>query len=311
MTQHLLSERMQSTAWFFIPIKIEGHSMQRTIGVAGIQMEIRDGKDHREKMGGWVRKVSRDFPWVELIFFSELCVFGGDPAFAEPIPGPVTDSFCDQAAKYGKWLIPGSLFEKDGNKIYNTTIAISPKGEIKAKYRKLFPWRPIESNNRGSEFCVFDIPGRGRFGLAICYDQWFPEVTRTLAWMGAEVIIHPTMTTTSDRDLELVISQANSIFNQLYFLSVNGVGDGGNGQSIFVNPDGRVLQRAGGTETTLTEILDLGHVTRTREHGTLGLCHPLKELRDFPYEFSIYKEGIAKGEVFKPISHERSRGKTR
>jgi len=139
--------------------------------------------------------------------------------------------------------------------------------------------------------------------VAICYDQWFPEVIRTLAWMGAEVILHPTMTTTSDRVLELVISQANAIFNQLYFLSVNGVRDGGNGQSIFVDPDGRVLQTAGEGETILTEILELDRVTRVREYGTIGLGQTLKELRDFPHEFPIYKEGIACGEVFKKISH--------
>jgi deaminated glutathione amidase len=59
-----------------------------------------------------------------------------------------------------------------------------------------------------------------------------------LAWMGAEVILHPTMTVSSDRVIELTISQANAIFNQLYFLSVNGVAEGGNGRSIFVDPDG-------------------------------------------------------------------------
>jgi predicted amidohydrolase len=276
--------------------------MARNLGVAGIQMEIRDRKDHQTEMARAVKKVSRCFPWVELILFSELCVFGGDPSRAEAIPGPITDTLCDLAAKYGKWLVPGSLYEKDGDFLYNTSVVISPTGEIKAKYRKLFPWRPLETNSRGEDFCVFDIPARGRLGLAICYDQWFPEVIRTLVWMGAEVILHPTMTSTSDRVLELVISQANAIFNQVYFLSVNGLRDGGTGRSIFVNPDGRVLQTAGESETILTEVLDLDHVARTREFGTLGLSQTLKELRDFPYEFPIYKEGVAVGEVFKKLS---------
>ncbi len=275
--------------------------MARTIGVAGIQMEIRNGEDHQKKMARLVKTTSARFPWVELILFSELCVFGGNPSSAEAIPGPVSDSFCNLAAKYGKWLVPGSFYEKDGDHIYNTAVAISPSGKIKVKYRKLFPWRPLETNSRGKEFCVFDIPDLGRFGLAICYDQWFPEVIRSLAWMGAEVILHPTMTTTSDRALELVISQANAIFNQLYFLSVNGVGGGGNGQSIFVDPDGRILQTAGEAEMILTEVLDLDRVTRAREYGTIGLCQTLKELRDFPYEFPIYREGIATGEVYKKM----------
>jgi predicted amidohydrolase len=276
--------------------------MARTLGIAGIQMEVRDGEDHQKKMARLVKKACIYFPWVDIILFSELCAFGGNPSSAESIPGPVTDGFCNLAAKHGKWLVPGSLYEKDGDEIYNTAVAISPTGRIKAKYRKLFPWRPLETNARGSDFSVFDIPDYGRFGLAICYDQWFPEVIRTLAWMGAEVILHPTMTTTSDRVLELVLSQANAIVNQLYFLSVNGVRDGGTGQSVFIDPDGRILQTAGESETILTEVLDLDRVTRARECGTIGLCQTLKELRDFPYEFPIYKEGINTGEVFRRMS---------
>jgi formamidase len=52
-------------------------------------------------------------------------------------------------------------------------------------------------------------------GLAICYDGFFPEVIRQLAWLGAEVVIQPTLTTTSDREAELIAARANAIFNQL------------------------------------------------------------------------------------------------
>jgi predicted amidohydrolase len=99
----------------------------------------------------------------------------------------------------------------------------------------------LERSDPGEEFCVFDIPGKGRCGLCICYDQWFPEVVRSLTWMGAEVIFCPTATYTSDRSLELVLAQANAGVNQVYFLNVNGVGGGGIGQSIFVDAEGRVL----------------------------------------------------------------------
>ncbi len=151
----------------------------------------------------------------------------------------------------------------------------------------------------GDEFCVFDVPDVGRFGLCICYDMWFPEVSRTLAWMGAEVIIQPTMTPTSDRELELVMSRANAIFNQTYFISLNGVGPYGGGRSQIIDPDGRILQRAGDHETILTEIIDLDHVQRTREFGTIGLAQTLKQIRDSGHKFPVYqntaiaKEGFA------------------
>src|SRR3546814_15872708 len=65
----------------------------------------------------------------------------------------------------------------------------------------MFPFAPYERGVApGSEFVVFDVPGAGRFGVSICYDMWFPETTRSLPRLGAEVILHPTLTNTIDRD---------------------------------------------------------------------------------------------------------------
>lgn len=265
------------------------------------------------KMGDAVTQIARNFPWVQLVMFHELVVSGlvqfvptEQPDTwrknAQPIPGPLTESLCAIARQTKKWLVPGSMYELDGEALYNTALAISPEGEIVAKYRKLFPWMPFEAGTAaGKEFCVFDIPGAGRFGLCICYDQWFPEVARSLTWLGAEVILQPTMTPTSDRALELVVSQANAIFNQCYFVGVNGVGPYGGGKSLIVDPDGRVLQQAGDHETILTEILDLDHVTRTREYGNIGMTQTLKQLRDSGHQFPIYQHGVAQGEGFKKL----------
>jgi predicted amidohydrolase len=189
------------------------------------------------------------------------------------------------------------MYELDGDKLYNTALVISPQGEMIRKYRKMFPWLPYEDAvTPGDEFCVFDIPDVGRFGLCICYDMWFPEVVRTLVWQGAEVILQPTLTPTSDRELELVMCRANALFNQCYFISVNGVGTWGGGRSTMIDPDGRILQEASTNQTLLTEMIDLDHVTRTREFGTIGLAQTLKQLRDSDHTFPIYEDGkLAKG----------------
>jgi predicted amidohydrolase len=125
---------------------------------------------------------------------------------------------------------------------------------------------------------------------------WFPEVSRQLAWMGAEVILQPTLTPTSDRELELVMARANALFNQCYFVSVNGIGPWGGGRSTIIDPDGRVMQEASTNQTFMTEILDLDHTRRTREFGTLGLAQTLKQLRDSGQRFPLYEDGnLAKG----------------
>jgi predicted amidohydrolase len=50
----------------------------------------------------------------------------------------------------------------------------------------------------GGEFVVFDLPEVGRIGVSICYETWCPEVARHLSWMGAEVILQPTLTPTAE-----------------------------------------------------------------------------------------------------------------
>jgi formamidase len=126
-------------------------------------------------------------------------------------------------------------------------------------------------------------------------------VARSLTWLGAEVILQPTLTTTPDRALELVVSQANAIFNQCYFVGLNAVSVYGGGYSLIVDPDGRVIQQTGANETILIETLDLDQVTRAREYGNLGMAQTLKQLRDSNQKFPIYSEGVAQGAGFKKL----------
>jgi len=275
--------------------------MSRYFGVAGIQMNILRGQDNSRAMIHRLKTVSLLFPWVDMVIFSELCSSGLSSDPAQQIPNPTLDQFCQWASDNNKWLVPGSFSEKHNGKIYNTAVVISPEGKIEAKYRKIFPWAPLETSDPGDSFCVFDIPRKGRFGICICYDIWFPEVIRNLAWLGAEAIICPTGTYTSDRAQEIVLCQANAICNQVYVLNVNGAGGGGVGKSVFVDPEGHVLQESGESDTILTEIIDLDLVSRVREYGTLGLCQPWKNLRDFDGTFPMYAGDIKKGPIFQQL----------
>lgn len=267
--------------------------MRRELGIAGIQMAPVpwDPAATLERMAERVAQVAATFPWVDLILFPELApsavapfAAGSERGYqervAEPIPGPTSQRFADLAARYRLWLVPGSLYERDGDRIYNTSVVLSPEGNLVARYRKLFPWRPYEHTEPGDRLCTFDIPGAGRLGLCICYDLWFPEVCRGLALSGAEVILHPSLTHTVDRPQEQVVARASAIANQAYLIDVNALAPAGGGLSIFVGPNGRDLQTAGQWECVLTEVLDLDLVASVRCTGTLGLNHVLKQLRD-------------------------------
>lgn len=249
--------------------------------IAGLQLSLPKGNSlsYIEKA---VANTRKKYPWVDMIVLSELCSFGPETKYAEPLPG-VTENFYRHLAKeHGIWLIPGSLFEKRDDKIFNTTSVINPKGEVVDRYRKIYPFYPYEKGvTSGDRFVVFDVPG-GRIGLAICYDLWFPEVSRELSCRGAEVILYPTLTGTIDRPQELVLAQATAIQQQSYVFSINASGDYGNGQSIVVDPEGKVLYQAKNDEEIMPLEIDFSHVRRVRERGTCHLGQTLKSFRDNP-----------------------------
>ena len=118
--------------------------------------------------------------------------------------------------------------------------------------------------------------------------MWFPETVRTLAVMGAEVILHPTMTGTIDREIELSIVRAMAAVNQCYFFDINGLDSGGIGRSTICGPDGRVLYQAGSTEEIIPIEIDLERVKQSREKGVMRLGQPLKSFRDHIGDFNIY-----------------------
>jgi predicted amidohydrolase len=261
----------------------------KPFSIAGIQMPVSAIQSNVPLMKIKLDVLMNVFPWVQMVVFSELCAFGPLKKHAQPFPNKVEADFQALAKKYGIWLIPGSIFQKKGEEILNTATVINPQGEIVGRYSKMFPFYPYEEGvTGGGEFLIWDVPEVGRFGMSICYDMWFPETSRTMAVKGVEVIIHPTLTGTLDRDIELSIVKATAAINQCYVIDVNGLGSGGIGRSIFCDPDGRVLCQAGPTDQMMPVEIDMELVRARRERGILGLGQPLKSFRDSPVHFDIY-----------------------
>ena len=148
-------------------------------------------------------------------------------------------------------------------------MVFNPSGNLVASYRKVFPWRPYEAWSSGHEFAVFDMPGTGRAGLSICYDAWFPESTRSVAWLGAEFVVNVVKTIGADRKQERVLAQANAIVNQVFMLQrqrrrpdrhrrIDRVRSGGDGYRLTCPPLSPGVLRVD---------LDLDAVTRVREQS--------------------------------------------
>lgn len=250
-----------------------------------------------------VAETLAEHPGIELLVYPELHLFDalGDDETARtdalresavPLDGAFVRELGAVARAAGTWLVPGSICERGpGGELFNTALVFDSEGALVASYRKIFPWRPFEPYDPGDRFVVFDLPGAGRIGISICYDAWFPEVTRHLAWMGAELVVNIVKTTTPDRAQEVVLAHANSIVNQTFTLSVNCAGPDGRGRSLLVDPEGATLAELEDDRSgTFVFRIDLDQVTRVRRVGTAGTNRIWEQLRadDVPIALPLY-----------------------
>ncbi|GAA2422226.1 carbon-nitrogen hydrolase family protein [Mycolicibacterium llatzerense] len=276
--------------------------MSRQWRVALVQASPLRGDDPVAEMAAELGAILAEHPETQMVVFPEIHLLGASDdeddlrtyfdTVAEPLTGPLVQALGAMAADSGVWLVPGSIAERgEDGRVYNTAVVFDPDGRLVSSYRKVFPWRPYEPWASGAGFTAFDVPGVGRMGVNICYDSWFPEATRQIAWLGAEVVFNIVKTTSDDREQELVLARANAITNQVYYLSVNAAGPLGRGQSIYVGPEGEVLAQVAHAEPEVTHLaIDLDRVTAVRTHGTAGVNRVWEQLYadDDPIELPAY-----------------------
>jgi predicted amidohydrolase len=174
--------------------------------------------------------------------------------FAEEIPGPAVSVLEEASARLGVWVVCGML-ERDGDLLRNAAVLVGPEG-LAGVYRKThLPFLGVDRFvTAGDELSVWDTP-LGRIGVEICYDLRFPEVTRTLALAGADLVAHPTNFPTAARIQTELITVARAAENRIYLLTANRVGKERWGEfcgwSQIVDPYGARLAEAGETEEAL------------------------------------------------------------
>ena len=208
---------------------------------------------------------------VDIICFPELCVCGynvGDTSTPEPEPldGDSVHRVEEMARANGVTVLAGLLERDVSGIVYNTHVVCGPDGFV-GSYRKTHvPNTEIGTFCHGDELPVFDH-AKVRFGIEICYDTHFPEVTTLLAGKGAEVIFCPHASggkeTAEEKQTRwLRYGGARAYDNTVYMAICNQVGDNGAGRDIagvtFVcNPTGEVIAEAQSGDAEEMVIADL------------------------------------------------------
>jgi len=176
---------------------------------------------------------------------------------AEPVPGPTLRRMAALAKTLKIHLLAGSILERGPapGKAYNTSALLDPSGRIVATYRKMHLFEADIAGHVGvrepdvllaGEEVVAARTPFGVVGLSICYDLRFPELYRTLAARGAEILCVPSaFTLMTGKDHWEVLLRARAIENQAYVIAPNQCGMHANGvatygHSMIVDPWGVV-----------------------------------------------------------------------
>ncbi len=239
--------------------------------VALAQLACKDG-DVAYNLDRIVQTAKLHGPAHDAIVFPEAYVLGFPDqettrALAEPLDGPIVRELQRCAADFDSVLIVG-MAERNGAQVYNTTVMVSGGGVLLA-YRKVHLWQRERFRvDEGDTFFTSSWLG-ARIGLLICFDIEFPETTRALAALGAQVVFVTDGNMDPYGPVHHVCMQARAQENQVFVAMANRVGDDGRGtvyagRSAIAGPYGNIVAEAGRDETVLSTVLSLDEVAESR-----------------------------------------------
>lgn len=233
---------------------------------------------------------------AQLVIFPECCVTGyqvGQLSYkmaehAEVVQGPDRGLSVRRMEFLANELNTQFIFgiaELATGKAYNSAVHVVPKHGVISSYHKIHMWETEEEVfTPGHEFSVYEGP-LGFLGSLVCYDLEFPEASRILAIMGVHLIAVSTANMRPWEESNRVYARARAKENCIFVAVANCIGKSGSteffGESIIVDPYGRVLAEAGDSEAILVAdvnlqivsdaIQDTGHRKKRRAelYGTL------------------------------------------
>lgn len=259
--------------------------MSRQIKVAALQMAFEKGAPvaNNSRVADFVRRAAST--GADIILPSELfsdhyfCKTQNEVHFAAAHPWrvhPAVQAMQDVARELDV-VIPVSIFEKDGPHYFNSVVIVDADGALLGVYRKShipdgpgyqekFYFRPGDTG-----FRVWDTR-KGRIGVGICWDQWFPEAARAMAMMGADILLYPTAIGAEPQDPSLDTAmrwrramQGHAVSNVIPVVAANRVGD----------EDGQVFY---GTSFIANEVGDIVAELDREEEGVVSAVFDLDQI---------------------------------
>jgi len=192
---------------------------------------------------------------------------------AETIDGDFVSAIA-RSAKENRIQVVGSFYEKSGKKdrVYDTAFAIDKSGKIMSTYRKIhlydaLGFRESDKMASGSHIARPVKTSIGRIGMMICYDLRFPEISRSLASAGSEILIAPSAWVKGNmkEDHWITINKTRAIENGCYVIAPDHVGHIYCGRSLVVDPYGKVLLDMKKKQGIGFVNIDLDKVKQTRK----------------------------------------------
>jgi predicted amidohydrolase len=214
------------------------------------------------------RKAIRSCPDADLVMLPEIwqtgfMSFDRYEIDAQPLDGPLVNRLKALAKEMKVMLHTGSFVEKDGDRLFNTSVLISADGEILGVYRKihLFGFQSKETQilTPGETPVVVETPF-GNLGMATCFDLRFPELFRAMVDQGADMFLVCSAWPYPRLPAWIMLNRVRALENQCHLICANSCGMNKTsqfvGHSMVVDPWGTILAGAGDEETIVQTTID-------------------------------------------------------
>jgi len=217
-------------------------------------------------------------------------------SFAESIPGPSTEAVLKMAREYDLLILAGLAEKAAKDEFFISHFAAGPEGLI-GVYRKIHLGPPEEGIFQAGTECPVFSSGKVRFGIELCFDGHFPELSTLLALKGAEVIFiphaSPRESSAEKKARWLRYLPARAYDNSVFLVACNLLGEtesglAFSGGALILDPKGEILAESqdGGEEIILAELKSdtLRSVRENSKGFFLGRRRP-----------DVYKNSIEQG----------------